>query len=634
MKKVTLAHRLRYQFDNTMSRGTVALIGWLSALSAAMILAVALLVGAAGLAPAQEDGKPVGFVSVIWMTLMRAMDAGTVAGDSGSWPFLLAMLVITLGGIFVVSTLIGVLTSGIEARLDELRKGRSFVVEEGHTVILGWSSQVFSILSELLAANANRPRACVAILADKDKVEMEEEIRARVGNTGKTRIVCRSGRPVDLADLEIVNPHAARSLILLAPEAEDPDSHIIKTILALTHSPQRRRQPCHIVAEMHSAKNVAVARMVAGEQARFVLVGDLISRITVQTCRQSGLSAVYQELLDFGGDEIYFQEEPAVVGKRFGEALFAYEDSALIGLRKRDGRVCLNPGMDTLIETGDQVIALSRDDDTVRVSGAAHKIDPDAIRPPAPRQSQPEHTLILGWNSRATEIVNELDHYVAAGSQVTVLADTAEADAQIAQRCAGLRRQSLTFRQGDTTDRDTLDALGIPAFDHVITLSYSDTLGVHEADARTLVTLLHLRDIADRAGCAFSIVSEMLDIRNRDLAEVTRADDFIVSDRLVSLVLTQVSENQDLAAVFDDLFDPEGCELYLKPAGDYVAPGRPANFYTVLEAARRRGEVALGYRLRAEAGDAGSSYGVHLNPRKPDLVTFAEEDKVIVLAEG
>ena len=154
------------------------------------------------------------------------------------------------------------------------------------------------------------------------------------------------------------------------------------------------------------------------------------------------------------------------------------------------------------------------------------------------------------------------------------------------------------------------------------------------ADARTLITLLHLRDIASTAGDDFSIVSEMLDVRNRELAEVTQADDFIVSDKLVSLMLSQVSENKHLNAVFDDLFDPEGSEIYLKPAEDYVEPGRAVTFYTVVEAARRRGEVAIGYRVMTQANDASRSYGIVLNPVKSDAVTFAAGDRVIVLAES
>src|SRR5690606_29061177 len=140
----------------------------------------------------------------------------------------LAMLGVTLGGIFIVSALIGVLNNGLEDRLSELRKGRSLVVESGHTIILGWNEQIFSIISELVLANANQKRSCIVILGERDKVAMEDEIRDNVGDTGRTRIVCRSGNPIDLADLSIVSPHTARAIIVLSPRTADPDSNVIK----------------------------------------------------------------------------------------------------------------------------------------------------------------------------------------------------------------------------------------------------------------------------------------------------------------------------------------------------------------------------------------------------------------------
>ncbi len=126
----------------------------------------------------------------------------------------------------------------------------------------------------------------------------------------------------------------------------------------------------------------------------------------------------------------------------------------------------------------------------------------------------------------------------------------------------------------------------------------------------------------------------MLDVRNRELAAVTQADDFIVSNKLTSLMLAQVSENRDLNVVFADLFDPEGSEIYLKPAGEYVEIGREVNFYTVVAAARRREEVAIGFRLAAHAGDAAKAYGVAVNPKKSAKLAFTEKDWMIVLAEG
>ncbi len=363
MKKITRLDRWHYRFDNLMSRGTVALVAALFILSAGLILFISFLVLVAA-----PEGRQMTYGQIVWMSLLRTLDPGTMGGDAGDWRFVGSMFLVTVGGIFVVSTLIGVLANGIQGRLEELRKGRSLVVERDHTVILGWSSQVFPVVSELTIANENRRDACIAILAPVGKVEMEDAIHAKIPGTENTRVVCRTGSPMDLNDLEIINPHLARSIIVLSPDGNDPDAQVIKTILAITNNPKRREQPYHIVASIRDPHNMEAARLVGAGEAQLILADDLISRIIAQTCRQSGLSVVYNELLDFSGDEIYFQEEPALVGKTFGEALFCYEDSAVIGLSSRAGGVQLNPPMDTRIQAGDQMIAISRDDDTVIIS--------------------------------------------------------------------------------------------------------------------------------------------------------------------------------------------------------------------------------------------------------------------------
>lgn len=633
MREITLRQKLRYEFDKTLSRGTPALIAWLAILSMVLVILIAILATLLGVAPAADDGTKPGFIRLAWMSLMRTLDPGTMGGDEGGWPFLLLMLSVTLGGIFIVSTLIGVLTTGINEKIEQLRKGRSFVIENNHTLILGWSDHVFTIISELVQANENQKKPAIVILAQKDKVEMEDAVRDKVPDTKNTRVVCRTGSPIDLMDVEIANPHAARSIIILAPEGPDPDSEVIKTILAITNNPNRHPEPYHIVAEIQDPRNMEAARLVGGKEAQLIEVGDVISRVTVQTCRQSGLSVVYTELLDFGGDEIYFKEEAALVGKTFAEALFAYEQSTIMGLQYADGRVAINPPMDTRINSGDKLIAISEDDDTIKLSGMRPSVNTAAIRLTEPAPPNPEKTLLLGWNRRGPAIISELDNYVARGSVVTVVADVPEVKTDITNKCGSLRHQMCTFRSGDTTDRRTLDSLNVEQFHHIIVLCYSDHLDPQRADAKTLITLLHLRDMETRKNANFSIVSEMLDDRNRALAEVTQADDFIVSDKLISLMMAQVSENKYLSEVFTDLFDPEGSEIYLKPAVNYVEPGAAVTFYTVVEAARRRNEVAIGYRVTARANDSNDSYGVRVNPKKSEMITFAPDDKLILIAE-
>ena len=626
MNRFSLADRLRYTFDNLMSRGAVSLIGWLVVVTLIVTLTVTLIVWFLRVNP------ETGFVEQFWVYLMLALDTDEMSGES--WAFRFAALSVIFTEVFVTSILVGVLATGIANRIEKLQKGRSKVVETGQTAILGWSAQIIPIISELVVANANQSKSGIVILGDKDKVEMEDEIRDKVGDAGRTRIVCRRGSPMDMTDLQIVSLQTAKSIIILSSERDDPDSGVIKTMLAITNSPNRRAEPYHIVAEIRDPKNMPVARIVGRDEVELVLTGDLIARITAQTCRQSGLPVVYTELLDFAGDEIYFKAEPALVGKTFGDALLAYEDSAALGLSPAGGSPKLNPPMNTRIQDGDEIIAISQDDDTVALSGLTDLgIDEAAIRTAQGVEQAPERVLMLGWNWRAPLIINELDHYIPPGSALTVMADFANGEAEIARHCAGTKNQTITFQEGDTTDRRILDNLAFERYDHVILLSYSDMLDPQQADARTLITLLHLRDIAELGGHSFSIVSEIVDIHNRPLAEVTQADDFVVSDRLVSLTMSQISENKALGAVFADLFDPEGSEIYLKPAANYVQLGKALNFYTVVEAARQRGEVALGYRLQAHANDVTKSYGVVVNPDKSVPLTYAEEDQIIVLAE-
>jgi voltage-gated potassium channel Kch len=634
LERASWRDRTRYAFDNFFARGTIALVIGLFAISALVILAVAAVVRVMDLA-AGEGGPNWDFPTAVWNALLRTLDPGTMGGDQGAFGFLLAMLFTTFAGLFIVSALIGIINTGIEGKLSDLRKGRSRVIEAGHTVILGWSQQVFTVIEELSIANANQRAGRVVILADRDKVEMEDEIRARVPDTGRTRVVCRSGNPVDVDDLDIASLATSRSIIVLSPESGDADADVIKTVLAITNSPRRRSEAYHIVAEIRDPANLEVARMVGRDEAELVLVGELIARIVAQTCRQSGLSVVYTELLDFSGDEIYISHQPSLEGLAFGETLLAFEDSTVIGIVPADGTgALLSPGMDRVLAPGDRVVVITEDDDTVRTADATVPVtNPAAIVSPRPRTRVPERTLVLGWNWRAPAIMRELDSYVPPGSTLRVVADLPAAEGQAIELGEVLRNMTVTATRGDTTERRLLDSLNLGQYDHIIILCYSDQLDVQRADARTLITLLHLRDIASKLDLDLSITSEMLDLRNRALAEVTRADDFIVSERLSSLLITQISENKALRPVFDDLFDPEGAEIYLRPVAEYIRPGEEVTFATVVEAARQRGEVAIGYRRIEAEQDAGQAYGVRLNPRKSVPIRFADGDRVIVLAE-
>jgi len=624
VSKTDVQARARYAFDNLMAKGTPALVGLLGLASAVLVLIIASLAWLLAPADARSNGN---WPGVLWRALLRTMDPGTMGGDEGSPIYLLLMFLVTLGGIFIVSALISVLTTGLDIRLALLSKGRSRIVERNHTVVLGWSDQVFIVLAELAKANESVRRPCVAILADLDRVEMEEMIRQRLGRTGNTRVVCRRGNPLKSSDVDLVSPETARSIIVMAPPVEDPDADVIKILLSLDARKWGGTRP-PVVAAVADSGNLAAALLAGGDAAHVIDADDLSIRLLVQSHRQSGLYTVCIDLLDFDGNELYLHRDPRLTGKTFGEALGAYAEGLPVGLRSAVGVVRLNPPMDIRVQADDDLVLLAEDDTKIIPATDPAPIHESAITAVAPLPPPATHTLMLGWNHRGPKIVRMLDSFAEPGSRLVIASEHPDPTGPLQSI---LLNMALDFVSCDLNDRAELEKLQVGSFEHLIVLS-DDTYEAQHADARTLVTLLHLRDMQEKLGEHYSIVTEMNDDANREVAEVTKADDFVVSTKLISLYLTQLSENRQLAEVFAALFDPEGAEIHLKPAANYLQPGTPANFATVIEAAGRRGETAVGYRQHDEIRRP-PQYGVTLNPDKSAPLTLGAADQIIVLAD-
>src|SRR5688572_3738682 len=211
---MSLRQRARYKFDNLMARGVGAQILLLAVFTIVLVAITVALLLALGVAP---DGDSTAMLA--WKSLMHTMDAGAVGGDSGSWTYLFVFLFATIGGLFIVSALIGVLNQGFGTMLEQMRRGRSVVVERDHTVILGWGPKVFTLLHELAEANRNKRGACVVILADRDKVEMDDEIAAAMRGYA-LRVITRRGSTMSTEDLALVSLATLKAVIVLAAEPD------------------------------------------------------------------------------------------------------------------------------------------------------------------------------------------------------------------------------------------------------------------------------------------------------------------------------------------------------------------------------------------------------------------------------
>ncbi|MDQ1417179.1 MAG: hypothetical protein QOF81_2792 [Acidimicrobiaceae bacterium] len=619
--------RTRYRFDTTLASGTVGVIVWLAAITAAVVLLTGVIVSVAGIT--MHPNKQTSVLEALWENMLRSIDPSAMQSDEG-WPLRLQSLFVVLFGILVTSSLIGLVATGIDRRVTELRKGRSQVLEEGHTLVLGWSEKIFPVISELVVAYRGQRRSCIVVLAPRDRVEMDSEIRARIPDLGRTRIVCRSGDPSSPADLARTSPYESRSVIVLASNYDDGDAQAIGTVLALMDDD--RFANLRVVADCLYPENAEALREATDGAAITIASSDVIARVTAQACRHSGLGAVFQELLDFEDVEIQFDESRALEGRRFGDLVLSYETASAIGVRTAAGLVRLNPSDDFVFGPGDATIVVACDTDHL---GLRRETERPPVAPPPISASigQPARILMVGWNPLAPRIVSELDLWVPPGSLLRVLVDEALIpDGSV--DVPGLRNLELLVTRTRTSAPMQVGALAAAErYERVVVLCYRTDVTPESADARTLMTLLQLRKFRRNhpdVGADMSIVCEVLDIRNVELARIAGAHDLIVSERLTALMLSQLAEIPEREKVFEDLFDVQGSEIGTRLVSDYTVASSALPYGSYVAAAQRCGHLAIGYQSVAAAG--GRAEGIILNPAKAASVELQPNDRLIVVA--
>lgn len=627
--------KIRYQIDRFLSWSPMARFVGLFGLSFILVAINATL--ARIFMPQPEEGEAFDYFEALWWATGRVADAGTMGDDQGTLIRGIALFT-TLCGVGVVALLIGLVSSTIGDKIEDLRKGKSPVIDEGHTLILGFGEKIFAILRELREANSNLSHASVVILSETEKEEVENTVKERMGDMLSTRVIVRQGSPYSVHDLRKVGAGRAKSIVIISADpgddAEDADGaadmNAIKSLLALRRIKGALAKN-HAVVELVDADRQPVIEQLGTGGVEVVAMAETLSRMMVQTARQNGLAAVYRDLLTYEGSEFYFKNFPELKGQPFGVAQWKMKDAVVCGVRTIGGKgkasCIINPSDEYVLGEKDELLVIAEDDDSFSLTANHQPQVPPDFRGASPIQRTPERLLVCGKSPKLGDMLREFDNYVLPGSEAWLMpGEDKEAFAEFLKgEVSGLKNLRLKHVEGDPTVPDALRRIISPDF--AVAMVVADTESdPEEADAKTVITVLLLRDMFKSLGDRKPrIISEILDPRTKDLLETDYGADFVVSSEITSMLLAQVSERRELNAVFVDLFDSDGNEVYLKRVECYAICGRNTNFLQVQKVARDRGEVAIGYMKQGETP--------LINPPQDAGLVFAEGDRIIVLAE-
>ena len=604
----SLRERFQYWFDNRMTKGSLGLIRVLIIASVLLAILIAALIIGFGF---NEEGE---HLSVFWDSIATVINAWMPYFSDGSPGYLILMSVTAIAGVLFTSVLIGIITSAIEEKIDNLKRGNSLVLEKGHTVVLGFTPGEYTLLRQLILAADGKPD-CLVIAEDLEREEMEEALAENLEVPKNFRIVCRTVDITDPASIEKCSVETSKTVII----SPTNDMRTIKAVLAVSALLQEKDADVRVNAIIsrnyyHFPPSLAEAHNISTLQT-----SNILAKMIAHSCTQTGLSEAFREMFNFEGSEFYLIDVPGIDGWRFEDLAVRLDQATPAGILRGE-EILLNPSADDVLKADDRILVFSEATDSAKLTDAPETVVMEDIGKELRNEEEETGTVILGHNETLPLILHELPENV---THVYLAGQMSEEEWGVLERIAERRNLELQHCKENPRQEQGLLALAQMA-DHIVVLSDHDK-DVEEADMEIMFELLNLRDIRSRYDLHFNITVEMQEEHNQNLVGRGDHTDFLVASSMSSLLLAQLAESPELIGVFREILSNEGNELYLKNAGVIGMTGT----YQVRDLRRillRHGYIFMGH-LDAE------KYSRFNLPLEEEL-RIAAEDYLIVLGRN
>lgn len=643
--------KLRYRFEQFMAKGGTSIF---ISLLIAFLVCFSIIVLIRGLVlwflgPVEDYNTVNDFWDHMWYTFLQMTDPGNMYQDSFTTGWIRITTVIAgFTGVILFSALIAFITTALDNLLYEFRKGRGIILEKDYTLILGWNERVIDILRELIIANESEDYASIVILSKNSKEEIDDYISKRLPDTKSTKIISSNGDSSNINELKRINAVDAKSIIVMATCQDSAsydekllsDTYAVKTIMAMI-TLQDGENKLPIITEIFTEQKRRIVEFFDDENIIALDSWDIMGKLLVQTSLTSGLEMVYNEILSFDLSEVYFYHSDWN-GIQFGELPYHFEDGIPLGIYKADGTLTLRPEDDTVMEDDDEILILADDNSTIDFKQSKLYIPKELPYEYLGLEKKSKRILMLGWHDVGNIFVRESDEYLKAGSEFDIMIQNPSESIKehIREIDDEYPNIKITLHQENTLSIENLQRLNPYSYDNIIILSQDpDESSAEKVDSDTLMILLLLRKIAklenlDKETNQTKIITQVLNSDNQDLIIQTDVDDFIISNKLITMILAQLSEEPKIKKLYDDIFQEDGSEIYVKPAHLYFKEFPVIlDFSSILGQARKRDEICIGVRFSELSKDADQNFGVKLNPPKNKKITLTENDFLVVLAE-
>ncbi|MDB0033972.1 hypothetical protein N9E52_02395 [Alphaproteobacteria bacterium] len=322
----------KYKFDRALEKSFLNLVFFLFLVSVVGILLLSIVFYALYLFQIVSlEGR---FFTFVWNTFGYFIDVGTIAAegyaDNTAWDKFLKIF-ITLFGVIIFSTFIGIVSQAISARVELLRSGNGPVYENDHIIIFHFTRKLIPLLQELFQAfDDHQYKTSIVVVSKYLPFEAQSKVESYLNIPKNVNLIFRTGYAWQKKIPSIVNLQEAKELILLKPDIdeefrniEDCDIEVGKGITTLLESSYFNRSKTNVICEFFTKQKSELYRNYVSDILKedsntnikksknkilFVEVEDCRANLISQAIITPDVLEIYDEIFSSTGSDIYFIE--------------------------------------------------------------------------------------------------------------------------------------------------------------------------------------------------------------------------------------------------------------------------------------------------------------------------------------
>ena len=296
---------------------------------------------------------------------------------------------ITIFGILILSSIIGIITNSISTRMQELRTGKTKIEEKDHIILFNFSRRLVPLLNELCKAYENEKQSFVIVSNEEPLITMEK-IKSVIKIPKNITILARKGNAWQKSLLDRINLEKAKQVIILKPDINelfktemDCDVEVGKSMSSIIGSKEYNKNPCRIFSEFHNQRTgfsyLEFTFNIWAEKGflppEIVSSEELKSNILSQCINTPDLTEIYDNLFGYEGSEVYFvgpdksKFENALnknIGRNIKDLNRLCDNIIVIGFFLKDqDKIFLNPPINFPLTKNFGIICIAKNEDQI-----------------------------------------------------------------------------------------------------------------------------------------------------------------------------------------------------------------------------------------------------------------------------